>query len=881
ATPSTGPCTNCQYYVDNTGGTSVEYDGFTTPLIAGAKVTPCETYHITIAIADVGDQAYDSGVFLEIGGITCLYEFVDITPRHGDVGDSSFVVEGCNNSFGFFEFNVPQPLQNTKTFTFTVGGTATPGLDYVPISNSITIPAGTTSGIIPVAILNDNIPEGTETIELIYVDSFLCASSVYVDTAILEIRDLPINIQPLVDTFTCSDISIPIGISTEPDQVYTWTPTTYLDDPSASNPLLIPEDSSTFPYTLDYTLEINAFEGVCLYDDDVTIEVRQGNYATVDVDTVCIGNPTTFISSSSGFPITNWIWDFGDNSPPSSTASPIYTYGSAGTYDGLLVALNSDGCFDSVRFPILVGGLVGSVFTADSICLGDTTFVTNSNDPIGSYTWNFGDGAGTVSEFEPFHIYTAPGLYTITLISLSPDGCADTTTLDVNVLPQPQANFVADTVCVGLSSNFQNLSTPATGLSFAWDFGDNSTSSDVSPSYVYSTADTFAVTLIAIQAGGLCADTLVQDVIVGEVPVAAFESDSACAGSSVTLTNLSSPGVTSFWDLGNGQTSTENSPTFTYGTPGTYTVTLIVSLPNFCSDTATGIVEIYANPQAAFTADSVCEGLRTTFQNISQTGSSPDLAYTWDLGDNNTSTDVNPVYSYAAFGTYTIELAVVDSNGCTASFVEDVLVRQPPSAAFELLDGCADAPVTLTNQSTPGGDPTLTFNWADNYTNQYQGSNPVIDDLPSGVYTLGLILVDGVGCADTLERSATIFELPEAAFEVFPVCEGVPSIFTNQTQSNQALTYAWNFGDNATSSDPSPSRTYGGAGTFITTLIATNPQGCADTLSQDAVVYLNPTASYSVEDVCEAFTSNFINTSEPGDGQSLSYTWDLGDNTSQ
>ncbi|MBS1636399.1 MAG: choice-of-anchor L domain-containing protein [Bacteroidetes bacterium] len=62
---------NGSYYVDNTGGATVQYDGFTTPLTALADVVPCATYHLKLVIADAGDDIYDSGVFLEYKGIGC------------------------------------------------------------------------------------------------------------------------------------------------------------------------------------------------------------------------------------------------------------------------------------------------------------------------------------------------------------------------------------------------------------------------------------------------------------------------------------------------------------------------------------------------------------------------------------------------------------------------------------------------------------------------------------------------------------------------------------------------------------------------------------------------------------------------------------------
>ena len=64
-TTNTGPCVNCEYYIDNTGGTTIAYDGFTTVLEAIAILTPCSTYHMKLTIADDLDYIFDSGVFLE------------------------------------------------------------------------------------------------------------------------------------------------------------------------------------------------------------------------------------------------------------------------------------------------------------------------------------------------------------------------------------------------------------------------------------------------------------------------------------------------------------------------------------------------------------------------------------------------------------------------------------------------------------------------------------------------------------------------------------------------------------------------------------------------------------------------------------------------
>lgn len=148
-----GGCTSLaysNYFVDNTGGASIQYDGFTTPLVAKANVTPCSSYHIKLAIADAGDCEYDSGVFLTYHGLTCPASQVPSvsaasTPVHcGNDGSASVNITNYNGTptyswapsgatsstinnlapgtytcvVGFF---IPCPF--TQTVTTIVGGT--------------------------------------------------------------------------------------------------------------------------------------------------------------------------------------------------------------------------------------------------------------------------------------------------------------------------------------------------------------------------------------------------------------------------------------------------------------------------------------------------------------------------------------------------------------------------------------------------------------------------------------------------------------------------------------------------------------------------------------------------------------------------------------
>src|SRR6185436_5897938 len=68
--PSSGPCMNCQYFNDNTNGTTFQYNGYTDLITVKFHVTPCDTFHFWMGIADGQDFIYDSAILLPDDGFT-------------------------------------------------------------------------------------------------------------------------------------------------------------------------------------------------------------------------------------------------------------------------------------------------------------------------------------------------------------------------------------------------------------------------------------------------------------------------------------------------------------------------------------------------------------------------------------------------------------------------------------------------------------------------------------------------------------------------------------------------------------------------------------------------------------------------------------------
>jgi PKD repeat protein len=90
---------NSSFFVTNEPGETVEYDGFTVPLLAKLAVTPGVTYHVRVAISDITDAVFDSGVFLSVEslGSDSLLEVVSAF-TYNPTSPSSTIIHFNNES---------------------------------------------------------------------------------------------------------------------------------------------------------------------------------------------------------------------------------------------------------------------------------------------------------------------------------------------------------------------------------------------------------------------------------------------------------------------------------------------------------------------------------------------------------------------------------------------------------------------------------------------------------------------------------------------------------------------------------------------------------------------------------------------------------------
>ncbi len=138
-------CANCEYFINNLGSPYIMYDGMTVTLTAYAAVTPCETYQMKLAIADVSDGILDSAVFLEAGS---FFSGSAVSAENiSDVGESFDIWEGCSNTY---MITLEEGADNSQDIVIEVhidqeNSTAIEGVDFSYFPEQIVIPAGETS----------------------------------------------------------------------------------------------------------------------------------------------------------------------------------------------------------------------------------------------------------------------------------------------------------------------------------------------------------------------------------------------------------------------------------------------------------------------------------------------------------------------------------------------------------------------------------------------------------------------------------------------------------------------------------------------------------------------------------------------------------------
>ncbi|TDK51130.1 PKD domain-containing protein, partial [Algoriphagus formosus] len=352
-----------------------------------------------------------------------------------------------------------------------------------------------------------------------------------------------------------------------------------------------------------------------------------------------------------------------------------------GTYK--CIVTDQNGCSEEVTVQLKdpESCVAQSDFTInpEQSCTSPTTvYFTDNSSSADSWSWDFGDG-GTSSAQNPVHTYTSEGNFTVTLtVTDAATGCSSISN-KVFSIEEVSADFTASTTfgCGPLTTTFTDTSVGA--VSWEWDFGDGSGSTDQNPSHTYQKPGKYTVSLKITGATG-CTDTKVINSLIEVLgPDVAFSEDvtDGCGPLTVSFTDNtfdSSPITGWKWDFGDGTTSNQQNPVHTFEKAGTYSVSLTISDFDGCSRTLrkTDLIQVNVLDVEIRSTNVTCNG--GSDGSITATlneGVSP-FTYEW-----NTGAETATVENLTA-GSYSVK--ITDSNGCAVT--KSVEVTEPAPAAI-------------------------------------------------------------------------------------------------------------------------------------------------------------------------------------------------------
>lgn len=522
---------------------------------------------------------------------------------------------------------------------------------------------------------------------------------------------------------------------------------------------------------------------------------------------------------------------------------------------------------------------------------------TTSTKPVYRWTWNFGDpssGAANTSTIQnPVHNYSAPGTYQVTYSSISTAGClSDTIRKQIVINPLATANIAGDiSVCQGSAQPNVSFNGVVGTAPFTFTYSINNganqtitTTSGNSVNLPVSTATpaTFTYRLISVtDAAGTAGcsqnqpDTVV--IVVRPVPTGTISGNaSVCVNDPspvITFTAAGSNAPYTFTyqiNAGANQTITTtagNSVTIpvSTATANSYIYTLISvadgnSTP--CIQAQPGNVTVAVNPLPTASVSppsQVC--INGASQVVTFTGANATAPYTFTYklngGANQTITSTGNTASITVpatvAGVFNYQLVSVQGAGTPAcsqlqSGTTTVTVNSLPVAAFTSgTTGCINKIVNFTDNSTPGAGVINSWTW--NFGDPGSGAantasiqNPSHTFTATGLYNVTLIVGTDRGCSSVvLQKSITIFDLPQAGFILPEVCLLDPfAQFTDTSKVGAPQTingWMWNFGDpgsgvNNTSNVKNAQHTFAAVGNYNVRLIVSTNNGCTDTLTQ-------------------------------------------------
>ena len=625
-------------------------------------------YTITLAIKD----ANGCGDVLVLPSYVCINEFPD----------ASF---SANNTLGC---NPPFAVQFSSTGT-------TSSNHFWDFGN------GETSNAVNPSYVYRDI--GAFSVTHVVSDAAGCSDTVRLGN-LINIGQNQVNIQ-VSDSVVCLGNALTFSCGATAGSTVSW-------DFGDGNTSTICNASHTYTIPGNYTATATITDpDGCTYTGSKQILVGEAPNASFDTDSPLLCEDpftVTFTNTSvNNEPVTyQWLFSDGGNY---TTENVTHTFPNNPPefqpylYNISLTVTNDAGCSatDNKINHIISGHTVAAVTALPrSGCaplMVDFQDSSLSTGTLNSWLWNFGDGNTSTLE-NPTHTYADTGLYDVTLIVETVEGCRDTVVyedfVDMGEAIGGEFEAIPTLACAQQPVQFNYLGPVVDSV--RWMFGDGVEDTELNPEHAFTDVGIFDVRLITYNRG--CADTLIKfQYLEVQPPIARFEMSSAVGCTlpfEVIFTDGSIGADVWEWDFGDGNTSTDQNPRNTYTAAGTYVVTLnvrnIASGCEYAIDNIINVVPLDIDFSVSDSSGCFPHAVNFTDASINAT------SWEWNFGDGITSSSPNPIHTYNEPGSYHVELKVENVLGCRDSVIRyDHITAWGPDINFEVVDPSDCAPFNI------------------------------------------------------------------------------------------------------------------------------------------------------------------------------------------
>ena len=869
-------CTNCTYYKNNCGGTTIQYDGLTTVVTSNLNVTPCATYTFKIAIADATDHKYDSGVFIQqlycssavqmttSSTATCpsCTGTATVNASNGQPpytynwsnGQTTATATGlCSGTYSVTVSDKTNCILNSNSAVVTVGS-LTPGTASIQSSTNVGCYGGSTGsatatisgGTSPYTYVWSNgqtantatgLPSGNYTVTVI--DANKCSSS---QTVAITQPAAALSSSVAVTNVACSGNPASASISAAggtPAYSYLW---------SNGRTTATVTGLANGNYTVT-TTDVRGCTSQKTFNINITSTPTVSASSTQAGCTVGNGTASASISGGTGSP--SYLWSPGGQTTATATGL------STGTYT---VTVTSSGC--SSNTSVTISPTANPAVTASTTNTGCTvangTATANPSGGTGAHTYLWSPTGQTTA------IATGlfAGVYTIKITDAN--GCTASNTATVVAAGGPTASTTVNSNVSCYAGNDGSATVnPAGGTpnyTYSWDNGATTQTITGLPAGTYVATVTDANGCVYSAAA-----VIVTQPTQSLTTTTAQQTAVSCFGGNdgIATANPSggTPNYTYVWN--NGQ----STQTVTGLSAGTYTVNITDALGCITSNsvTITQPSNALSNSISAQTNVS-CFGGNDGTATASPSGGTPSYTYLWSNGQSTqTATGLN-------VGTYT--LTVTDAKGCVTTSL--VPITQPVAALTSSIFSqtnvfCFGGNNGNATINASGGTANYSYLWENGQT------TATVTGLSAGTYTVDI--TDALGC--TASNSVTITQpaaglnnsmFPQISVSCYGGNDGAAT--ANPSGGTAAYTFLWS---NGQTTQTASSLT---AGQYSVTI--TDAQGCTkiDTVNiQQPGIFLGASTGTQTNISCNGGADGAVIVYPTGGTPPYAYLWSTGATT--